>query len=349
MAVMQLSIAHPGCPRHCRAPWQPRTKAPCVKSSTWVTVRVTLGARLASRQHRRPRRTSPAPPRDKNRIPQTRAGEKMAGHGITATIPGQQTSLRICGGKRRNRFILLSVVAYYLLFCHDRAQRRGRTHPPCKIFNRFWLRETLRVQEWHPGGLITSAGHRPGKSGSGEASLRAGCRGRAHFASWRFSGGAVRSRALKGPQRRAEPRRSDRRGPAKKGPRIFTDFADGGDAAQGRDGGAKSLVGTAPSLPPCSRLFLIRAIRVIRVHPRLYPPSRAATSRRHCPLAPKTFWDETSQPHPDPQSLRGRRRLVAVAPQRGRMTAQIESGAAWSRPVLRPSAWSASLRSLPRS
>jgi len=30
------------------------------------------------------------------------------------------------------------------------------------------------------------------------------------------------------------------------------------------------------------------------------------------PSPPKTFWDETSQPHPDPQLPRGRRRLVAV-------------------------------------
>jgi len=59
----------------------------------------------------------------------------------------------------------------------------------------------------------------------------------------------------------------------------------------------------------------------------------------------------TRRPSPDPQHqlLRGRRRLVAVAPQRGRMTAQIESGAAWAWRVLRPSAWSAGLRSLPRS
>ena len=54
-------------------------------------------------------------------------------------------------------------------------------------------------------------------------------------------------------------------------------------------------------------------------------------------------------PHPDLQSPRSSRRLVAVAPQRGRMTAQIESGAAWAWRVLRPSACSAGLRTLPRS
>jgi hypothetical protein len=131
----------------------------------------------------------------------------------------------------------------------------------------------------------------------------------------------------------------------------FTDFADGGDAAQGS--GWRGKVARPGQHHPCRRalrLFLIRAIRVIRVIRGYIHPLGAATSRRHCPPRnPKLSGTRRPSPHPDPQSLRGRRRLVAVAPQRGRMTAQIESGAAWSRPVLRPSAWSASLRSLPRS
>ena len=123
----------------------------------------------------------------------------------------------------------------------------------------------------------------------------------------------------------------------------FTDFADGGDAAQGS--GWRGKVARPGQHHPCRRalrLFLIRAIRVIRVIRGYIHPLGAATSRRHCPPRnPKLSGTRRPSPHPDPQLPRGRRRLVAVVPQRGRMTAQIESGAAWSRPVLRPSAWSA--------
>jgi len=131
----------------------------------------------------------------------------------------------------------------------------------------------------------------------------------------------------------------------------FADFADRGDAAQDCRWRAKSLVrDNAMPAAMLSRSFLSvssassassAAISTLSGRRRL-----VATAP---PPDPKLSGTRRPSPHPDPQSLRGRRRLVTVAPQRGRMTAQIERGAAWSRPVLRPSAWSASLRSLPRS
>ena len=138
---------------------------------------------------------------------------------------------------------------------------------------------------------------------------------------------------------------------SKEGTADFADFADRGDAAEGSGWRAKSLGRDSAMLGRHALpLFLIRAIRVIRVIRGYIHPLGAATSRRHCPPRnPKLSGTRRPSPHPDPQSPRGRRRLVAVAPQRGRMTAQIESGAAWAWRVLRPSAWSAGLCSLPRS
>jgi hypothetical protein len=98
--------------------------------------------------------------------------------------------------------------------------------------------------------------------------------------------------------------------------------------------------GTAPSLPPCSPVFLFRASASSASSAAISTSRGRDVSSPLPPRNPKLL-DETSQPPSRPSITSGGRQSRRRGPQRGRMTAQIERGAAWSRPVLRPSAWSA--------
>ena len=103
---------------------------------------------------------------------------------------------------------------------------------------------------------------------------------------------------------------------SKEGTADFADFADRGDAAEGSGWRAKSLGRDSAMLGRHALpLFLIRAIRVIRVIRGYIHPLGAATSRRHCPPRnPKLPGTRRPSPHPDLQSPRSSRRLVVVAP-----------------------------------